>query len=100
MCTDALTSLQNVFSMPVIAPFTPVLPPFYLKPLVHLCISDENKRLLVKSPKLTPLLTEALLLDPKVRKRPTVGPEVKPTSAFTVVLPHECMGQLASFRPI
>ena len=40
MCNDALASLQNVFSTgETIRHYWPVLPPFYLKPVVHLCVS-------------------------------------------------------------
>ena len=43
MCNDAITSLQNVFSMEVVREYTPVLPPFYLKPVLHLCVSGPLK---------------------------------------------------------
>ena len=43
MCNDALTSLQNVFStIEMLLSVWPVLPPFYLKPVVHLCVSGAS----------------------------------------------------------
>jgi hypothetical protein len=104
MCTDVLTSLQMVFSNPILAPYTPVLPPFYLRPLLHLCISDKNKLLLVKSPKLTPLLTEALLLDPAHLRtasdpQSAVPPMREATKAAFQQTAAECFLQLALFEP-
>ena len=104
MCTDVLTSLQMVFSNPILAPYTPVLPPFYLRPLLHLCISDKNKLLLVKSPKLTPLLTEALLLDPAHLRtasdpQSAVPPMHEATKAAFQQTAAECFLQLALFEP-
>ena len=46
------------------ADYKPELQPFYLRPLVHLCVSDVNKMLLVQCSDLSTLLAEALLLDP------------------------------------
>jgi hypothetical protein len=46
-----------------LAPFTPVLPDFFFRSIVHLCISDENKNMLLRSNGLMALLMEALLID-------------------------------------
>ena len=47
------------------AAIKPELPPFYLSPLLHLCVSDANKMLLVESSSAIALITEGLLLDPE-----------------------------------
>ncbi len=44
--------------------FMPVLPPFFLRGIVHLCVSDAHKMLVVQCTDMIALLTEALLLDP------------------------------------
>ena len=46
-----------------LAPFFPSLPGHWFRPIMHLCISDSNKALLVKSPALLPLLLDALFLE-------------------------------------
>ena len=48
-----------------LAPLFPTLPAYFLRPLVHLCISDTNKAMLVRSDALIPTLLDALFLDPE-----------------------------------
>lgn len=60
-----INSLLGIFSGSM-APFSPVLPPFFLRPIVHLCISSRNVDYLVRcSGPLLALLNEAMCLDPE-----------------------------------
>ena len=65
--TQSMTDVAVANSMAIMsgamAPIVPTLAPFFLRPIVHLCVSDENKEFLVRSPELIKLLTESLLLD-------------------------------------
>ncbi len=74
--------------------FLEQLPPFFLRPLVHLCVSDVNKRLLVQSPDLVTLLTEGLLLNPQ-HERQT---QDEPIKAAIQQDAAECFLQLALFE--
>ena len=62
MIDVAVTNTSQHFGG-LMAPVMPTLPPFFFRPILHLCVSDENKTLIVQSPELIALLTEALLLD-------------------------------------
>ncbi len=74
--------------------FLPQLPPFFLRPLVHLCVSDVNKRLLVQSSDLVRLLTEGLLVAPQ-HERHT---QDEPIKAAVQQDAAECLLQLALFE--
>jgi hypothetical protein len=63
LVNGTLRILNDTFSG-ISAGFTPVLPSFYLRCILHLCISDLNKIMLCSCPDLVPFLMEALLLDP------------------------------------
>lgn len=63
MTDVAVSNSINLLSGAIMARIVPTLAPFFLRPIVHLCVSDENKEFLVRSPKLIELLTESLLLD-------------------------------------
>ena len=71
------------------------LSPHFFRPMVHLCISDENKALLVQSPKLLPTICEALLLDPEHVKKDADGR----TKAAVQTDATECLLQIAVFEP-
>ena len=74
---------------------SPVLPMHFLQPLLHLCISDVNKAMLVQCPALIPAVLDALFLDPEhVRKDmdETVRARIQRDGA-------ECFLQLALFEP-
>ena len=62
MTDVAVTNSINLLSG-FMAPIVPTLTPYSLRPIVHLCVSDENKEFVVRSPELIKLLTESLLLD-------------------------------------
>ena len=68
---------------------------FWLRPIVHLCISDANKKLLIQNPQLKKLLVEALLLDPD-HPRQNQSADVK---AAIQQDGAECLVQLALFEP-
>ena len=69
MIRDTVCLMQDCLTGNI-ASFLPVLPSQFLKPVVHLCISDTNKALLVQSAELLPsLLLDAMFLrDDHVRK--------------------------------
>ena len=60
---DSIVADGLVYFSGPMTPYRPELPPFYLRPLLYLCVSDLNKNLLVQSSGLITLLTETLLLD-------------------------------------
>ena len=74
--------------------WNPELPAFFMRPVVHLCISDANKELLVQcATELMPLLVEALLLDPE-HTRQSQPEHVKAAIQEDA---SECLLQLALF---
>lgn len=79
----------------VLAAWNPILPTFFLLKVVHLCISDANKNLLLESADLCKLLLEALLLDPE-HMRQTQSEDVKAAIQRDAA---ECFMQLALFAP-
>ena len=76
------------------AEFNPDLTPYFLSPVVFLCISDENKKPLLRCPTLLPLLMEAFLLDPG-HMRQTQAEAVKAAIQRDAV---ECFLQLVLFE--
>ena len=86
---------ELVYFSGVKAAFKPQLPPFFLQPLVHLCVSDVNKRLLVQCKELVTLLTEALFLDPN-HGRQNQDESIKAAIQQDAV---DCFLQLALFEP-
>jgi len=62
MLEDTLANLQDCLTG-LLVPFLPELSALWLRPLVHLTISDTNKALLVQSKGLIPLLLDAVFLD-------------------------------------
>jgi hypothetical protein len=91
----ALTTFRDFLSGAV-APFFPDLPAHWFRPVVHLCISDVNKALLVRQgAKLVPLLLDALFLDPAhVRQGAAAG-----TKAPIQADAADCCLQIAVFEP-
>ena len=76
--------------------FFPNKPAHWLKPLTHLCVSDANKTLLLRSPEqLLPLLLSVLALDTEnVRSDMDEGARAAIQADAT-----ECLLQLAVFEP-
>jgi hypothetical protein len=62
---------------------------------LELCVSDENKPLLLATPDFIPYLVDALLLDP-AHSRAGLKPELK---AWCQEHHAECLAQLAVFEP-
>jgi predicted class III extradiol MEMO1 family dioxygenase len=62
---------------------------------LELCVSDENKPLLVASTDFVPYLVDALLLDPS-HPRADMKPELK---SWCQTHHTECLAQLAVYRP-
>jgi hypothetical protein len=78
--------------------FNPVIPRFFLKSSLYLCISDTNKAFLVHGPAneaLMTLLIEALLLDPRHPRQN----QLEDTKAAIQRDAAECFLQLALFEP-
>lgn len=69
MVDSVVRSLYMILSDEMISSFYPTLTTQFLRPVVHLCISDVNKSLLILSSDLAALLREALLLDPAHPRR-------------------------------
>ena len=94
MIDSTLAGQLSIYSG-TMAPFTPTLPPFFLRPVVHLCISDVNKALLIRSPDLMKLLIEALLLDPEHTRQD----QLETTKGTLQHDAAECFMQLALYEP-
>ena len=62
---DEVVSHQACWLTGDLVLFFPALHAYFLRPLVHLCISDANKAMLVQSAALIPALLDALFLDPE-----------------------------------
>jgi hypothetical protein len=75
------------------AGFMPVLPPFFLRGVRCLCVSDVNKMLLVRCPDLVALITDMLLLDPE-HARQNQGEAIKAAIQKDAA---ECFYHLALF---
>ena len=90
----ALQTALTIFSGAML-PYNTMLAPWFLRSLVHLCISDANKLLLMQSPLLTRLLVEALLVDP-AHPRQEQADAVKAGIQCDAA---ECFMQLAMFGP-
>ena len=73
----------------------PVVPPFYLRGLRCLCVSDVNKTLLVQCPDLVTLITDMLLVDPH-HPRQSQDEAIKAAIQKDAA---ECFLQLALFEP-
>jgi hypothetical protein len=67
----------------------------FFRPMLHLCISDSSKALLVQSPKLLPMICEALLLDPEHVKKDADASIQAAVQADAA----ECLLQIAVFAP-
>ena len=68
----------------VIASYTPILPAFLLRSILHLCVSDANKTLLLvnSGEEVCGLLIEAMLLDPEhIRLQPPPDSTIQPITA-------------------
>ena len=76
-------------------PFFPTLEPHFFRPVVHLCISDTNKALLVQSAGLLPLLHDALFLDSDHVRKDAASSMKAPIQADAV----DCFLQIALFEP-
>ena len=90
----ALQTALTIFSG-AMQPYNTMLAPWFLRSVVHLCISDANKLLLMQSPLLTRLLVEALLVDP-AHPRQEQADAVKAGIQCDAA---ECFMQLALFEP-
>ena len=91
---SALENLASIFSG-IMAQWTPKLQNYFLRPILQLCISDKNKRLLLDcGSTLISLLTEVLLLDPD-HPRQSEEQRVKVALQQDAV---ECLLQLAVFE--
>ena len=90
----ALQTALTIFSG-AMQPYNTMLAPWFLRSVVHLCISDANKLLLMQSPLLTRLLVEALLVDP-AHPRQEQADAVKAGIQCDAA---ECFMQLALFDP-
>jgi hypothetical protein len=77
-----------------LAPFFAVLPAHWFRPVVHLAISDVNKRTLVKSARLIPLLLEALFLEPEHARKGAADSMKAPIQADAA----GCLLQVAVFE--
>jgi hypothetical protein len=88
----------------VLSRYMPNLQAHWFRPVVHLCISDINKALLVRSSNLLPLLIEALFLDP-AHERKDVNDRTAPADSLRAAKAPiqtdaiDCLLQLALFAP-
>jgi hypothetical protein len=94
MIDVSVNSSVTVFSG-IMAAFNPVLPSFFFRIWIQLCISDKNKLLLLKCPDLTNMMIEALLLDPSHSRQD----QAAGTKAQIQRDAAECFAQLALFEP-
>lgn len=104
MINDALATKLLIFSDPQLQAQYPMLPLFFLREVVHLCVSDVNKMFLIKveaenaalkTVTLTGFLIEALFLDPKHGR---CGLDVAIKTAIQRDA-AECFLQIALFEP-
>lgn len=92
---DGTLKLFNELLVGTMSIYLPVLPPHWLVPVLHLCISDENKRLLMESPTLVPLLLSALFLEDDHARKDSAESMKAPIQAHAA----ECFLHLAVYEP-
>jgi hypothetical protein len=95
MIDGALVNMKNIFSGSM-ADFTPVLPTFFLRPVLMLCISDSNKTMLVQSSGLLVQLLLDTLFQGDDHPRKALD---EPYRACIQLDGAECFLQLALFGP-
>ncbi len=93
---DDIVSIHSgwLYTNEELVTLSPVLPPYFLRPVVHLSISDEQKQLLVKSPGLVPLLHHALFAEDDSHPRKDMAERNR---AGIQLDGCECLAQIALF---
>ena len=94
MIDDTVVIFKDMLSGGLV-PFFPELQPYWFRPIVHLCVSDTNKAMLVQSGSsgLIALLLDALFLEADhVRKDASMKAPIQTNAA-------DCFLQIAVFEP-